>query len=210
MPDTLKTVRPHRRAAAAACAAAAALVMAACGGGENPFDNPADIENAQQVSGKKLSFAYFQKCINPIFLAQLRSNGGGATGINTCASSGCHDNVNGTGGALRIVPGAQPMDLADPANTADRIRQSDMYKNFYSAQGSSIVGSPSQSRLLTKPLLLNVLHGGGLIFESDQDPNARLIAYWITHPVPQGSDEFAAANGLFTPPDAATGACNTQ
>ena len=55
-----------------------------------------------------------------------------------------------------------------------------MYKNFYSAQGSSIVGVPKESRLLTKPLLLNVLHGGGQIFENEQDPNARLIAYWIT------------------------------
>ena len=185
-------------------------MLAACGGGENPFDNPADIENPLQVSGQKLSFAYFQKCINPIFLAQLQASGGGATGTNTCASSGCHDNVNGTGGALRIVPGAQAVDLADPANTAAVIRQSDMYKNFYSAQGSSIIGTPSQSRLLTKPLLRNVLHGGGLIFDNDSDPNARLMAYWITHPVPQGSDEFSPANGLFTPPDAATGACNTQ
>jgi len=191
-------------------AAAVALALAGCGGGENPFDNPADVENPLQVSGQKLSFAYFQKCINPIFLAQLQSGGAGAAGTNTCASSGCHDNVNGTGGALRIVPGAQAVDLADPANTADVIRLSDMYKNFYSAQGSSIIGTPSQSRLLTKPLLRNVLHGGGLIFDNDQDPNARLMAYWITHPVPQGSDEFSAANGLFTPPDAATGVCNTQ
>jgi len=193
-----------------AATAVALVVLAACGGGENPFDNPADIENPLQVSGQKLSFAYFQKCINPIFLAQLQAIGGGASGTNTCASSGCHDNVNGTGGALRIVPGAQAVDLADPANTAAVIRQSDMYKNFYSAQGSSIIGTPSQSRLLTKPLLRNVLHGGGLIFDNDSDPNARLMAYWITHPVPQGSDEFGPANGLFTPPDAATGACNTQ
>jgi len=189
-------------------AALAAIALTACGGGgENPFDNPADIDNPLQVSGQKLSFAYFQKCINPIFLAQLQSGG---AGTNSCASSGCHDNVNGTGGALRVVPEATPVDLTDPANTADTIRRSDMYKNFYSAQGSSIIGSPSQSRLLAKPLLRNVLHGGGLIFDNDTDPNARLIAYWISHPVPQGSDEFGPANGLFTPPDAATGACNTQ
>jgi len=208
---TAAAPRRRRTILATACAAAMTLALAACGGGgENPFDNPADVENAQQVSGKKLSFVYFQKCINPIFLAQLQSSGGGASGINTCASSGCHDNVHGTGGALRIVPGAQPVDLTDPANTAEVVRLRNMYKNFYSAQGSAIVGTPSQSRLLTKPLLRNVLHGGGLIFENDQDPNARLIAYWITHPVPEGSDEFSAANGLFTPPDAASGACNTQ
>ena len=107
-------------------------------------------------------------------------------------------------------PGAQPVDLADPANTPEVIRLSDMYKNFYSAQGSTIIGSPTQSRLLAKPLLRNVLHGGGLIFDSDQDPLAQLIAYWITHPVPQNSDEFSPSNGLFTPPDASTGTCNSQ
>jgi hypothetical protein len=191
-------------------AAAAVLALVGCGGGDNPFDNPADVDNPLQVSGQKLSFAYFQKCINPIFLAQLQSSSNGTVKTNTCASSGCHDNLNGTGGALRVVPQAQAVDLADPANTADVIRLSDMYKNFYSAQGSAIIGSPTQSRLLAKPLLLNVLHGGGLIFESDQDPLARLIAYWITHPVPAGSDEFSPSNGLFTPADAATGACNSQ
>jgi hypothetical protein len=201
---------PSRRLHAVVAAIMAAAALSGCGGGENPFDNPADIENSLQVSGQKLSFTYFQKCINPIFLAQQQSSGTAAVGTNTCASSGCHDNVHGTGGALRIVPGAQAVDLTDPTNTAEVIRLSDMYKNFYSAQGSSIIGAPSQSRLLTKPLLLNVLHGGGLIFENEQDPNVKLMAYWISHPVPQGSDEFGPANGLFTPADAATGACNTQ
>ena len=100
---------------------------------------------------------------------------------------------------MRIVPGAQAVDLADPANTADVIRLSDMYKNFYSAQGSSIIGTPSQSRLLTKPLLRNVLHGGGLIFDNDADPNARLIAYWITHPMPQGRTSSARPTACSRP-----------
>jgi len=188
-----------------------AFALAACGGGDNPFDNPADIDNPLEVSGQRLSFAYFQKCINPIFLAQLQINRNGAVSTNTCASSGCHDNTHGTGGALRVVPTAQVVDLADPANTPEVIRASDMYKNFYSAQGSAVIGSPAQSRLLAKPLVLNVLHGGGLIFENDQDPNAKLMAYWITHPAQRGSDEFSAdSSGMFTPPDPATGACNTQ
>jgi hypothetical protein len=130
---------------------------------------------------------------------------------NTCVGGGCHDNTTGTGGALRVVASAKAIDLADPANTPEAIRATDMYKNFYSAQGSTVIGSPAQSRLLAKPLLLNVLHGGGLVFASEQDPNARLIAYWITHPAPEGRDEFSAASdGLFTPPDAATGECNTE
>ena len=84
------------------------------------------------------------------------------------------------------------------------------WSDVNSAQGSAIIGSPTQSRLFAKPLLLNVLHGGGLIFDSDQELFAKLIAYWISHPVPQGSDEFSAANGLFSPADAATGQCNVQ
>jgi hypothetical protein len=188
-----------------------ALAMAGCGGGGNPFGNPPDVANPASVGGQKLSFAYFQKCINPILLAKLTIQSGGTTATNTCAGSGCHDNATGTGGALRVVPSAQVLDLADPANTPDTLRASDMYKNFYSAQGSVVVGVPSQSRLFAKPLLLNVLHGGGLIFANDQDPNARLIEYWITHPMPQGQDEFSsAASALFTPADPETGACNSQ
>jgi hypothetical protein len=86
-----------------------------------------------------------------------------------------------------------------------------MYKNFYSAQGEVVTGSLTQSRLLAKPRLLNVLHGGGLIFPDDQDPNVKLISYWITHPMPAGQDEFStASNSMFTPADPNTGTCNTQ
>ena len=125
--------------------------------------------------------------------------------------SGCHASDTGTGGALRIIVSARPVDLTDPANTPDVIRTTDMYKNFYSAQGVTIPGSPIQSRLFDKPLLLNVLHGGGRIFASQDDPHAQLISYWISHPMPSGQDEFsAAANAMFTPADPATGTCNTQ
>ena len=74
-----------------------------------------------------------------------------------------------------------------------------------------ILGNTGQSRLLAKPLLLNVFHGGGLIFPSDTDPNAKLIKYWITHPAPLGQDEFSPATySMFTPADPKTGTCNTQ
>lgn len=186
------------------------LPLAGCGGG-SPLDNPTTIENPAQVGGKALSFAYFQKCINPIFLAQLQVQLGGTTSTNTCAASGCHETNTGAGGALRLIPGAQPLDTSDPANTPAVIRASDIYKNFYSAQGAVVIGSPTQSRLLNKPLLRGVLHGGGLIFLSETDPNATLIKYWISHPVPQGQDEFSAANNsMFTPADPKVGTCNTQ
>ena len=188
----------------------AAATLAGCGGSSsNPFDNPAPVSNEPgSVSGQKLSFAYFQRCINPIFLAQLPSQQGGT---NTCAGAGCHASATGTGGALRVVPTATSVDLADPANTPDVIRASDMYKNFYSAQGEVVVGSTTQSRLLTKPQLQGVLHGGGLIFPTATDPNVKLMEYWVSHPAPQGQDEFSAATyAMFTPADPATGTCNTQ
>ncbi|MEO8836036.1 MAG: hypothetical protein ABI364_04800 [Caldimonas sp.] len=168
------------------------------------------VENPQASQGHQhLAFAYFQKCINPIFLAQLQNQG--STTTNTCAGSGCHDTVTGTGGAFRIAPAAAPIDLDDPANTPEVIRASDIYKNFYSAQGEVVIGAPTESRLFAKPLLLNFLHGGGLIFASENDPNAKLIKYWISHPAPLGQDEFSTSSyTMFTPADPKTGTCNTQ
>ena len=189
----------------------AAVLLSSCGGGGNPLGNPATLINPTITAGSQLSFAYFQKCINPILKAQLQINVNGVVSTNSCSSLGCHENVNGTGGALRVVPLAADVDLTNPANTPDVIRASDMYKNFYSAQGAAVVGSPAQSRILTKPQVQGVLHGGGLIFASAQDPNVKLIQYWISHPTPLGQDEFSTASfNLFTPADPVTGVCNTQ
>jgi len=86
-----------------------------------------------------------------------------------------------------------------------------MYRNFYSAQGEVVFGDALASRLIAKPLVLNVLHGGGIVFDSVDDPNLRVLRYWIEHPMPQGHDEFSrAGDGLFTPADATTGHCNTD
>jgi hypothetical protein len=202
--------RPRSSAAGGVALCAALALLAACGGG-GPLTNPPTVSNPLGSGGQKLSFAYFQRCINPIFLAQLAINQNGVQSINSCAGAGCHDDASGTGGAFRVRPAATAVDLANPANTPDAIRQTDMYKNFFSSQGEVVFNAPLSSRLLTKPLVQGVLHGGGLIFLNDQDPNVRLIRYWISRPVPQGQDEFsAAANSMFTPPDPATGACNTQ
>lgn len=184
--------------------------LAACGGSSNPLGNPPVVSNPESTLGNQhLSFAYFQKCINPIFLAQLLAQGAATT--NTCAGGGCHDTVTGTGGALRLIAAAQPVDVADPANTPDVVRTTDIYKNFYSAQGQVIVGNTRVSNLVLKPLVLNVLHGGGQVFASQSDPNIKLIEYWITHPAPLGQDEFSPATyTMFTPADPKTGTCNTQ
>jgi hypothetical protein len=182
----------------------AGVLAVACGGG-SPLDNPPSVINPPGGGGQALSFVYFQECVNPVLIAQLALPTGGT---GSCASSGCHDNVNGTGGAFRMTASAAAVpDLSDPA----AVRLSEMYRNFFSAQGSSVIGSPTTSRMLTKPLVQGVLHGGGLIFPNADTPEAKLLAYWISRPMPQGQDEFSsAADGMFTPTGPATRSCNTQ
>ena len=99
--------------------------------------------------------------------------------------------------------------LVDLASvTPDAARLTEMYRNFYSAQGSSAIGSPTSSKMLTKPLVQGVLHGGGQIFADASAAEARLLAYWIGRPMPQGQDEFgSAAASMF---DATTGACKSE
>lgn len=207
-----RRLRWAARTTAGVCVVGFVLALASCGGSNsNPFGNPPNVQNPPGQSGQQLAFAYYQRCINPILTSPIQTNVNGVVTSNTCAASGCHDNVAGTGGALRIIPNAQPVDVTNPANTPDVIRASDMYKNYFSAQGATIITSPDDSRLINKPLVRNVLHGGGVIFTSDQDPNLRMIRYWISNPAPQGQDEFSPATyTLFTPADPNAGTCNTQ
>lgn len=177
--------------APAACTGLLALALTACGGGgSNPLDNPADISNPAASAGQKLSFAYYQKCVNPILLELLPIQGTSVT--NTCAAGGCHDVNTGSGGALRINQGATAVDLSAPLDTA-AVRQTEMYRNFKSAQGQVVFADPSASRLINKPLVRGVLHGGGRIFLDENDPKVRTLIYWMSHPAAQGQDEFSAA-----------------
>jgi len=211
--QTQRTPRSAATVRGTVAAAVAVLGLTSCGGGgSNPLDNPNTLQNPTLSGNQRLAFAYFQRCVFPVFLAQLPIRfANGTSAVNTCAASGCHDNTNGTGGAFRVIGNAQPIDLTNPANTADIIRASDMYKNFYSAQGEVVFGNPLGSRILAKPMVNGVLHGGGLVFENAQDANARLIQYWINNPSPGNRDEFNSATfGMFTPADPNTGACNTQ
>jgi predicted CxxxxCH...CXXCH cytochrome family protein len=199
-------MRVTSRVVAIACLSSAAALLAACGGGA--LGNSPTVVNGQGTTGQKLSFVYFQKCVNPVLVTPLVLPSGGS---GTCSSSGCHDNTNGTGGAFRTEASAAFVDLGNAANTPDVVRATPMYRNFFSAQGSTVVGAPSESRLLNKPLVNGVLHGGGLIFASSDAPEVRLMRYWISRPMPVGQDEFSsAAAAMFTPPDASTGTCNTQ
>jgi hypothetical protein len=210
---TKNTQRTPRSAAAVrstVAAAAAVLGLTSCGGGgSNPLDNPDTVQNPTLTGNQRLRFSYFQTCVFPVFLKQLPIQfANGTTAVNTCAASGCHDNTNGTGGAFRVIGNAQAIDLANPANTADIIRASDMYKNFYSAQGEVVFGSTTLSRILAKPMVNGVLHGGGLVFPNAQDPNARLIQYWINNPSPSGANEFSDPTFGFTPGNPVV--CNSQ
>jgi hypothetical protein len=193
--------------AAAGAALFLTWALVGCGGG-GALDNPPNVSNPPGTSGQKLSFLYFQRCVNPVLDTPLPIRINAIATTNTCAASGCHDNTSGTGGALRLVGGAPAVDATA---AVDVVRASDMYKNYYSSLGESVVGSPDQSRLLNKPLVRNTLHGGGLIFESADDPAAKRIRYWINRPMAAGQDEFSsAANTMFTPADPASGACNTD
>jgi hypothetical protein len=207
MQIAMPIARKRTRAGSTATAIVAAVLLAACGGG-NPLSNPDSIVNPPGQSGQKLSFTYFQKYINPIFLTKLQVNQGGITTVATCSSGGCHETVNGTGGALRLVPAATLVtDLSDPA----AVRATDMYKNFYSSESSTVVGAPLQSRLLNKPLVRGILHGGGVIFDSPNHPCAKLIEYWISNPMPASQDEFGSAGDSLTPPTAEqTQTCSPQ
>jgi len=202
MPTPLPRRRPHAISNPhTALALLASLSLLGCGGGL-----PEEVTNPPGSGARKLAFAYFQKCVQPLLVVPITSPSGGT---NTCASGGCHSNVNGTGGALRLIDTAAVVDLKDPANTAEQVRSTDMYKNYYSAMGVTVPGNPTQSRLLAKPLLLNVLHGGGQILASDQDELAQVITYWINHPVPSVDNEFSTSTyRMFTPADPDTGACN--
>jgi hypothetical protein len=206
----------------AASAALAAALLTACGGGGDPLSNPGNVSNPVVSGGEALSFVYFQRCIFPIFLEQIPITQNGVTSTNTCSGAGCHDSNTGTGGALRVIVGAADITNADilaAASATDLavLQATDMYKNFYSAQGVTVFGSPLQSRLFEKPLVLGVLHGGGRIFASQDDAHAKLIAYWINHPVTSGSEFSTSAYTMFTPAlsttDTTTWAastCNTQ
>ena len=179
--------RVFRQRALRLAQATLVALVAGCGGG-TPLGNPPDIQNSGEgTGGRSLSFAYFQRCINPIFRESLPIIGSSPPVSNQCGSAGCHDDANGTGGAFRIRAAAPYV----PAGTAEAIvRASDMYKNYVSAQGEVTFNSILLSRLITKPLVRGVLHGGGQIFLDDDNPNVKKITHWMRNPIPAGQDAF--------------------
>ena len=176
-------------------------LLAGCGGG-GPLGNPDEVSNPAATEGRHLSFTYFQACVHPV-LSTPQAGPSGGDSNNTCAAGGCHDSVTGTGGALRLAGTAAGV---DPALPPEQVRATAMYRNFFSAQGVSVIGSPAASLLLAKPRLLNVLHGGGLVLAADSEA-ARRIAFWIARPMPPGQDEFSVAGLALLRTD---GGCRTE
>jgi hypothetical protein len=211
-----------QRHAVHALAAAVLFVagLTACGGSGSgdPLTNPPLVSNSPGAAGQSsLSYAYFQRCVNPVFIEPLPITLNGVPTTNSCSNAGCHANATGSGGAFRIIPSATPLIVADPAtglagSTTAAIQASDMYKNFISAQGEVVINTPTQSLLVEKPLLLNVQHGGGRIFDSEQDPHVQIFEYWISHPTPAGTGEFdtSSYSQYFANGDPNAGACLTN
>ncbi len=186
--------------------------LSGCGGdgnNANPADKPPDVANPTVLSTtKRLSFAYFQRCIQPILEAELPTTVNGVPTVGSCAAGGCHDSRSAVGGALRLVRGAQFQSFEPNPSNVVQLRQSDMYRNFISAQAAAVPGQPEGSLLLNKPLGQGVLHAGGIAFSNANDLNARVLAYWIARPLPEGQDEFSAAGNLLFPIDVTSGVCN--
>lgn len=195
-------------------------LAAGCGGGGNPLGNPPTVPDSGGAVGQSLSFVYFERCINPILQSPQTIDLNGTSTTNTCSSAGCHNAPTGRGGAFRLIETTDLVNVSyasassPPVPSEADIRATDMYKNFFSAQAEVIINNPAQSLLVNKPLLRNVLHGGGLIFSSVDDPNIRKFEYWIQNPMPAGQDEFStAAVNLFTgatPLDPMSGVCNSN
>ena len=62
---------PTRATLSTFLATTAAALLTACGGG-GALDNPPDVANPPGEQGQKLSYVYFQRCVNPVLNAQLR------------------------------------------------------------------------------------------------------------------------------------------
>ena len=117
---------------------------------------------AQQMGGD-LDFEYFKNEVQPIFLAKRNNN-------VRCIQ--CHVRSSG----FRL----QPLDDGALFWSDEQSRM-----NYASARAFSVPGpDPLKSRLLTHPLATSAggdpFHGGGVHFASQDDPEWRIIADWIS------------------------------
>ena len=136
------------------------LLVAACG---------SDVSSSAITSGQTLSGVSFDVNVNPIFDKDI--------GGKTCSAGSCHGiNSNGVpsnGGTFKIY--------ASPSTATQR------RANFLAALGAANQNSPSQSKLLLKPLALGlggINHGGGdVFFTTGPGSDYDVILTWISSPV---------------------------
>lgn len=118
-----------------------------------------------QATGQTLCRLDYETCVDPIFHSVIS----GRTGPVTCSASGCHDNVSGSGGGLKLVP--------NPGTPAD------LQANFLRARTFGNLNAPDQSKLLLEPLTgqsaISGTHTGGDIFPGTNDACYRVVRDWI-------------------------------
>jgi hypothetical protein len=151
---------------------------------------PADtVANPPGASGQKLSFLYFQRCVNPVLNTPLPVRIGGNTTTNTCAAGGCHDNVSGTGGALRLLGSAAPVDAS--ALPDARARQRHVQELLLIARGKRGRQSRPEPPAEQAAGAQHTARGRPGLRDGGRPIAAQLIRYWINHPMPAGRTNSA-------------------
>ena len=119
-----------------------------------------------------LDFEYFKNQVQPVFLAKR-------AGYTRCVV--CHTGGGDAGFLQALAPGATSW-------TDEQSR-----KNFEAVSRLVVPGQPMKSRLLTHPLEPaaggDEFHNGGRQFTSQDDPQFRTIAAWVTGKTAGGSEK---------------------
>lgn len=129
----------------------------------------ASLANAQAISQEPLSFERYRDEVEPVF---LKPRGGHGPGMSPCVT--CHVH-NGT--PLRLQP------LQEDANGEVSWSEAHSRKNFEVVSRLVVPGQPEKSRLLQEPLAIAAggarFHVGGKFFDSQDDPEWRVMAAWV-------------------------------
>ena len=119
-----------------------------------------------------LDFEYFKTQVQPVFLTKR-------AGYTRCVV--CHSGGGEAGFLQALSPGATSW-------TEEQSR-----KNFETVSRLVVAGQPMKSRLLTHPLEPKAggdeFHNGGRQFTSQDDPQFRTIAAWVTGKTAGGSEK---------------------
>ena len=119
------------------------------------------VTSSNAANGNTLSCPDFVTNVFPVLKTPI--------GAKTCSDVGCHLIGGSTGGGFKVDPAAVVSTQA-------------MENNYTAAFGFSDLNSPTNSRLLLKPLGASSVggHGGGVIFTSG-DPQYLAMLTWISN-----------------------------